>query len=114
MEKIKIYLDEDVRPLLAEILRDRGYDVISCVEKKIFGLSDEEQLKTAINDGRAFLTHNIKDFVQLHKKLKGKHFGIILSDQISLSVVLRRLLKFLATTSLENLKGKLIWLSNYK
>jgi predicted nuclease of predicted toxin-antitoxin system len=114
MEKIKIYLDEDVRPLLAEILRDRGYDVISCVEKKIFGLSDEEQLKTAINDERAFLTHNIKDYIQLHKKLKGEHFGIILSDQISFSVVLRRLLKFLATTSLENLRGKLIWLSNYK
>ena len=54
MEEIKLYLDEDVRPLLAEIMRTRGYDVISCVEKRALGLTDEEQLKTAIKAKRAF------------------------------------------------------------
>jgi len=114
MEKVKIYLDEDVRPLLAEVLRNRGYDAVSCVERGFFGLSDREQLNIAIKEKRAILTHNIKDFVQLHKKLKGAHFGIILSNQIPFSVLLRRVLKFLATTSSEYVKGRLIWLSNYK
>ncbi len=114
MEKVRIYLDEDVRPLLAEILRNRGYDVVSCVEKRLFGLSDEEQLNIAIKNERAILTHNIKDFIQLHKRLKDTHFGIILSDQIPISMLVRRLLKFSATTSLKNLKGQLIWLSEYK
>ena len=108
MEKVKIYLDEDVRPLLAEVLRSRGYDVVSCVERGFFGLSDKEQLNIAIKERRAILTHNIKDFVQLHKKLEGAHFGIILSDQIPFSVLLRRTLKFLAITSSEYVKGRLI------
>ena len=89
MEKVKIYLDEDVRPLLAEVLRSRGYDVVSCVERGFFGLSDKEQLNIAIKERRAILTHNIKDFVQLHKKLEGADFGIILSDQIPFSVLLK-------------------------
>ncbi|MBI5555390.1 MAG: DUF5615 family PIN-like protein [Elusimicrobia bacterium] len=57
MENVKIYLDEDIRPLLAEILRDRGYDVVSCLEKKLCGLSDEEQLGIAIKDKRTILTY---------------------------------------------------------
>ncbi|MCG2712621.1 MAG: DUF5615 family PIN-like protein [Candidatus Omnitrophica bacterium] len=114
MEKVKIYLDEDIRPLLAEVLRIRGYDVMSCIEKRLFGLSDEAQLRMAIKEKRAILTHNIKDFAKLHKKLKGAHFGIILSNQTSFSLLLRRLLKFLAAASLEKVKGRLIWISDYK
>lgn len=87
MRKVSVYLDEDIRPLLAKILRDRGYDVISSVEQKIFGLSDEEQLVIAIKQKRAILTHNI-------------------------SILLKRLTKLLSTS--ENLKGMLIWLSDYK
>jgi hypothetical protein len=60
------------------------------------------------------LTHNIKDFVQLHKKFKEEHFGIILSDQIAFPIILKRLLKLLLVSSQEGLKGKLIWLSEYK
>ena len=52
--------------------------------------------------------------MQPHKKLEGAHFGIILSDQIPFSVLLRRTLKFLAIISSEYVKGRLIWLSNYK
>lgn len=114
MEKVKIYLDEDVRPLLAEILRRRGYDVVSCIERKIFGLSDEEQLTIAIKDKRAILTHNIKDFVLLHKKWESLHYGIILSEQIYFSILLRRMLRFLAITTPEKVKGSLIWLSDYR
>ena len=114
MEEIKPYLDEDVRPLLAEIMRTRGYDVISCVEKRALGLTDEEQLKTAIKAKRAFLTHNIKDFVQLHKKLNGSHFGIILCNQDAISHILRRLLKLMANNSFEDVKGQLLWLSNFE
>jgi len=33
MEKVKIYLDEDIRPLLAEVLRSKGYDAVSCVKR---------------------------------------------------------------------------------
>lgn len=32
MTRITLFLDEDVRPLLAEILRQRGYDVVHVLE----------------------------------------------------------------------------------
>jgi len=113
VEEIKLYLDEDVRPLLAEIMRGRGYDVVSCVEKGALGLTDEEQLKIAIKAKRAFLTHNIKDFVRLHKKLDGSHFGIILCNQDTISSILRHLLRFMAHNSFKAVKGQLSWLSNF-
>jgi len=30
MKSIKLYLDEDVDPLIAKVLRERGHDVLSC------------------------------------------------------------------------------------
>ncbi len=44
MSKIKVQLDEDVNPLLARDLRDRGYDAISAGEANSLGLGDRDQL----------------------------------------------------------------------
>ncbi len=111
--EIKIYLDEDVHPLLAQVLRERGYDVISCIEEKLIGLSDEQQLLKAIERKRAIMTHNIRDFVKLHRKHYPSHYGIILSDQVEFKILLRRILRFLSQTSLETTRGHIIWLSVY-
>ena len=63
--RAKLYLDEDVWMGLAEALRQRGYDAIATGELERKGLPDEEQLAFAVTQGRAILTHNIKDFVPL-------------------------------------------------
>ena len=42
MAPITLLLDEDVRPLLAEILRQRGYDAIQVLEVSRGGKSDPE------------------------------------------------------------------------
>lgn len=73
--QVKVYLDEDVQPLLAQVLRERAYDVISCIEMNLVGLSDEKQLLQAISLKRAILTHNIRDFVRLHKEHYQSHYG---------------------------------------
>jgi predicted nuclease of predicted toxin-antitoxin system len=65
MSKIKVQLDEDVNPLLARDLRDRGYDAISAGEANTLGLSDRHQLDYACTQGRAFLTHNRDDFLEI-------------------------------------------------
>ena len=113
-KEVKVYLDEDVRPLLARILRERGYDVISAVEMKRTGLSDEEQILCAIKEKRAILTHNIKDFIKLHKKYWSEHFGIIVSEHLPFGILLRRMSKFLAYSSSDEVKGKIKWLSSFK
>jgi len=114
---ISLYLDEDVRVLLAEVLRHRGYDVVHVLETKKTGKSDEEQLVYAVEHKMALLSHNIKDFKMLAKKyeMQGiRHYGIIISEQISFKELLRRTLKFLSRESKESIKNQLIWLQDYK
>ena len=113
MASIRLYLDEDVRPLLAEILRDRGYDAISAAHARRKGLTDEEQLLFAIKEHRVLVTHNIRDFAQLHAPFSDRHWGIILSNQEPIPVVLRRLLYFLSRETSSSAQGRLFWLSEY-
>ena len=42
MSEISLYLDEDVRVLLAEILRNRGYNAYHVLEVERTGKSDSE------------------------------------------------------------------------
>jgi predicted nuclease of predicted toxin-antitoxin system len=112
-----LYLDEDVRVLLAEVLRSRGYQATHVLEVKRTGKSDAEQLAYAAKNGMAILTHNIRDYVILDKSYQtaGKnHFGIIISGQIPFNELLRRTLKCLSSNSKESLKNRLIWLQDYR
>lgn len=65
MARPTLLIDEDVRVLLAEILRQRGYDVVHVLEVGRGGKSDPEQLAYAVDQGRAILTHNIRDLLLL-------------------------------------------------
>ena len=62
MAKIALLLDEDVRPMLGEILRQRGYDAIHVLDAGRTGRSDAEQLAYAVSQQRTILTHNIRHF----------------------------------------------------
>jgi predicted nuclease of predicted toxin-antitoxin system len=114
MAKISLLLDEDVRPVLGEILRHRGYDVVHVLELERTGKTDTEQLAHAIGQQRAILTHNIKDFIILDREYRrnGKeHFGILLSDQVAMRELLRRALRFLGRRSAEEVKNNIFWLN---
>jgi len=65
--RIKVYTDEDVDTDLAEQLRYHGYDAVSCREAGNHNqsLEDSWQLAYATSQGRAILTHNIADYVQI-------------------------------------------------
>ena len=114
--RLKLYLDEDVTPLLARALRQRGFDVTSAVELGHVGWSDEEQLEYAVSEGRAILTHNIRDFVRLHREWlsKGKeHFGIVVAPQFPLrefGAFLRRTLRFLNRWTSCSMRNNVIFL----
>lgn len=114
MASVRLYLDEDVRPLLAEILCDRGFDATSAARARRKGLTDEEQLLFAAKEQRALVTHNIRDFVELHASFSDRHAGIVLSNQEPVQVVLRRLLHFLSRETAASIQGRLFWLSGYE
>jgi predicted nuclease of predicted toxin-antitoxin system len=63
-----VYLDEDVSIVVAAILRARGFEVVTARDIGQLGLSDSEQLASAAQTGRVFLTHNRVDFERLHRE----------------------------------------------
>lgn len=112
-----MYLDEDVRVLLAEVLRSRGYIASHVLELGREGKSDKEQLAYAVKHKMAILTHNIKDFRILFDSYaaQGKnHFGIVVSEQIHFNELLKRTLKFHSLNTQDSVKNRLIWLQDYK
>ena len=65
MASVTLYLDEDVHPRLAMILRERGFDVLTTAEARMLERSDPEQLEFAAQHGRVIFTHNIGDYARL-------------------------------------------------
>jgi len=111
-----LYLDEDVNPMLADILNQRGFFVQTTKGCSMRGRSDEAQLNFAIQKGCVFFTHNISDFNRLAKEYgkKGKdHTGIILAPQWELSLLLRATLRFFQEWAGKSLKNQIVWLHSY-
>jgi predicted nuclease of predicted toxin-antitoxin system len=100
MAAIRLLVDEDVRPLLAETLRQRGFNAQHVVELKRGGLSDPEQLAFAAKQRRAIITHNIRDYVVLDREYRTKglvHCGILVCDQAPFRELLRRTVRCLGS-----------------
>ncbi|MDI6800699.1 MAG: DUF5615 family PIN-like protein [Thermodesulfovibrionales bacterium] len=117
MSEISLYIDEDVRVLLSEVLRSRGYKAMHVLEVKRSGKDDDEQLAYAVGKKMSMLTHNIGDYIKLSRsyiKENKDHFGIVVSDQIPFNELLRRTLKFLSSYSRESVKNRIVWLQDYK
>ena len=78
---MKFYLDADLSPKIAELLRRQGFDAISAPEVGSAQLSDPEQLGLAAQDSRALVTKNARHFILLsHEAVRRQapHAGIIL------------------------------------
>jgi hypothetical protein len=115
---IRLYLDEDTqRTSLVRALRVRQFDVLTCNEAQQTGIPDTEQLVFSVSQQRTIFTFNRGDFVQLHTEYlsnEQNHSGIIVSDQLEIGVVARRLLKLLDARSAEDMRNWLEFLSNWR
>jgi hypothetical protein len=117
-EPIRLYLDEDAqRTSLVRALRARRIDVLTANEAGKIGISDAEQLAFAVSLDRTVFTFNRGDFARLHAEylqLNQDHAGIIVSDQLEISVVIRRLLRLLDGRTAEDMRNWLEFLSNWR
>ena len=112
---IRLHLDEDVFKDVAQALRLRGFDVISVHELSHQGLSDWEQLDNATATGRAIFTFNVVDYLALHSAYQSaakEHAGIIVSKQLPINEVIRRLLQLLNSVSAAEMHNQLWWLKD--
>ena len=62
---MKYYLDEDLNPKIAEILKKNGIDAVSAKEAGMLQASDLEQMEYASDEKRCMVTRNRNDFIRL-------------------------------------------------
>ena len=78
---MKLYLDENLSPRVAELLRGRGLDAISAHEVGNTQLADIAQLGYSTAQGRAIVTCDVADFIALATEMiaaNADHAGIVL------------------------------------
>lgn len=81
---IRLYLDENLSPAIAEQLRLRGIDAVSVRDLGTLGESDDFHFRRAIELERVFVTSDI-DFLRLVSE-DVEHIGIIFGDQQTLTI----------------------------
>ncbi|MCZ7356290.1 MAG: DUF5615 family PIN-like protein [Candidatus Methanoperedens sp.] len=109
--RIKIYTDENVNVAIVDGLRRRGVEAWSAIDKKKLGLSDEEQLKYALEERATIFTHD-DDFLSMAAESGMEHYGIIYVHQQHLSVgeCIRRLKAIVETMSPEEMHNRILFL----
>ena len=117
MSRLSLYLDEHVQLALAEALRARGVDILTTQEAKNIGLDDVGQLAFATENRRSLFSYDKRHFAGIHYEWMGKkkeHAGIILSDQLSVGLLLRRLMKLHISLNTEDMINRLEYLGSWK
>jgi predicted nuclease of predicted toxin-antitoxin system len=116
MTAIRLYLDEDVHPFIADALRRRGWQATTTVEVGRRGATDADQLAFATEQGFAILTYNVGHFARLHYELLARgetHAGIVLATQADPRRNLRALLSLVSSLTAESIHGNLVYLNNW-
>jgi Domain of unknown function (DUF5615) len=117
MAKVSFYFDEHVQAALAEALKTRGVSILTTQEAGNVGVEDIHQLAYATKNGRAMLSYNKRDFALIHyqwMRIGRSHSGIILSDQLPIGVILRRIMKLYYSVDQDGMKNRLEYLGAWK
>lgn len=78
---MKYYLDEDISPKVATILKKQQVDVVSTHDVNMIQASDRAQLEYAASVGRVVVTRNRNDFIRLTVQFFNDlrpHFGVLI------------------------------------
>ncbi len=107
----KVYLDEDVDELIADMLRSHGYLVLTTTGEGRKGENDQNQLQYSSERGMVILTHNRDDFVDLSNQyfeLGKEHFGIVWAVRRPPKAIVERLLTLLKNLSADDFRNQFL------
>lgn len=119
---MRLLLDEQYSPEIAEQLSRRGYDVVAVKgNRELEGMADEPLLRVATEQGRALLTNNVSDFAPLSRAWVSRgeqHMGLIFTSDESMprarntiGLYIEKLSELLdASPEEEALRGRVAWL----
>jgi hypothetical protein len=116
MAAAKVYLDEDVHPIIADALRLRGWQALTTNDAGRRGAGDRDQVRFADENGYAFLTYNVRDLSRIHYEMLAAgehHSGIIVAVQDDPRRTIRALLNLLASVSAAALGDSLVYANNW-
>lgn len=113
VEKI-LLLTDNARPdggnvLVADLLNARGFDALTVRDAGQLQASDEEQLAYAVQQQRAFVTHNRGDFealIQTYFETGQKHYRVILAVRRSPQEIAQRLLVILNQVTADEMENQ--------
>jgi len=109
----RLLLDEHIWAYLAKLLREQGFDVVHVNEVDMVATADDRIMKYAVDEHRAVVTFNIKDFVPLAVQYyeDGKeHYGVVLSKELSRGELQKRVTKLLVNVTAEELMNSIRYL----
>jgi len=78
---LNFYLDEDLSPKIADLLRKEGIDCVSAHDIEMIQVSDLKQLETAVRNKRCLVTKNRDDFIRLTVHFFNDnlpHYGVLI------------------------------------
>ncbi|MBI5194945.1 MAG: DUF5615 family PIN-like protein [Nitrospirae bacterium] len=70
---MKYYIDEDISPTIAEILKKHHIDAISAYEAGMAQAADIEHLRRAASERRCLITRNRNDYIRLTVQFFNEH-----------------------------------------
>lgn len=120
---MKLLLDEHFSHLIAQQLREQGFDVVAITERPgLMGAPDAEVFAAAVAQRRALVTNDARHLIPLaqrHAAEGGRHFGLVLTSDRSLprsrrriGATVRALAAMLRTRDeVEALADQVVWLS---
>ena len=111
--KARIFLDEDVNTVVASMLRAEGIraETVSGLGRK--SLSDDEQLRFAVEKESLIVTHNRVDFEQLAVRYfdnNTNHYGIVISSLKPPREIADGLLELLGRFTADELMNQVIYI----
>ncbi|MGH7146489.1 MAG: DUF5615 family PIN-like protein [Nitrospiraceae bacterium] len=111
---IRLYLDEDVSVLVAQLLHPHGFEVLTTRDAHNLGSSDAAQLRYAGEHHWTLLTHNRIDYELLHAeglREQRPHAGILIANRRAFDFDLaRRIMTALNRFTPEEVANQLLYL----